>query len=90
MSDLLNLLDYNEELDSDNEKDSRENLLKSRRFVSNDETEDNESRRSRSPIRTPSFDSRESTESRESTLEPIEEAIAPKTRYTESWPSLCL
>ena len=93
MSDCFDLLDYNEEIgDSDDEKDSREALLKPRRFVSNDETSDqvdDDSRRSRSPIRTPSFNSREPTESRESSLEPIEDVTAPKTRYIRSCLSFC-
>ena len=85
MSDYYDILDYNEDLDdSGDEKDSRESLLKSRLFVSNDEMNDrvdDDSRRSRSPIKSPCFDSRESTESRESTLEPIENVSPPKSRY---------
>ena len=84
MADCFDLLDYNEEIgDSDDEKDSRETLFKPRRFVSSDETNepvDDDSRRSRSPIRTPSFDSREPTETKESSPEPIENVTAPKTR----------
>ena len=84
MAEYEDLLDYNEDLgNSDDEKDSKESLFKSRRIVSNDKAGDcvgDNSQRSRSPIRVPSFDSRESTASNESAPEPIENVPALKTR----------
>ena len=87
MEDEYNaVLDFNEDMNlSDEERDSRESLLNARRVVSEngeEELVEEDNRRSRSPIRGPKPDARETTAAPQKGcgVEPIETIVDIKSR----------